>query len=218
MKSIVQPVIVVLGLAFAMTSCGSNPVIDSATPETTRAALLLKDPNLDGQAIFRGIAFGEQALGQVLPEVWRGTTMYDLAPSKLDRDSSLKTINSFVAKLGASDPKFFAALSKSMRSGNPLEVAAALVGVGKVVEGMFPADVAPVTDVALRTFIWKNRFLVKNKVVGTDKYLVRSDIINVWKIIFAQDDIAFNTLFSDSNLKPLQQETLIASLTKRLAI
>jgi SdpC family antimicrobial peptide len=217
MKSIFQAVIVVLGLAFAVTSCGSNPVVEGLTPETTQAALL-KDPNLDGQAIFRGIAFGEKTVGEVLPEIWRGTNIYDLAPSKTDSDSSLKTINSFMSKLASTDAKFFPALSKSMRSGNPLEVEAALVRVGKVVEGMFPSDIAPVTDVALKTFIWKNRFLVKNRVIGTDKYVVRSAWINLYKIIFAQENDAFSVLFSDSNLKALQQETLIASLTKRLAI
>ena len=74
MKSITQAFLLAIGTAFAMTACGSTPASleTPAVLDKTLSVSLLKDPSLDGKAIFRGVAFGEQTLGQVLPEVWRG--------------------------------------------------------------------------------------------------------------------------------------------------
>ena len=223
MKSITQAFLLTIGTAFAMTACGTTPTSleTPAAMENTISLSLLKDPSLDGKAIFRGIAFGEQTLGQVLPEVWRGgVSVHDLAPSKADRDSSLETVNAFVLKLERFDPTFFPALSKSMRSGNPLTVEAALEQTSKTLEKMFPPEVDPLPtgNVSLRLFIYRNKFIYKNKAVATDRYVKPYKYVTVYKSLLTDDNSSLGQLLNDTNLKSFQQETLIANLTKRLAI
>jgi SdpC family antimicrobial peptide len=221
MKSTTAPWLFGIAFALSLTACGTTSPASNGVvvPANAQPLASINDPRLDGQAIFRGIAFGERGLGELLPEIWHGNSVHDLAPGMLERDSSLATVNKTVSRIERFDPDFFASLSKSMRGGDPLAVEAALVRIGDTLEQVFPTTVErePISNVALKKFIWRNKVLVKNRVVAVDRHVVRNAIINLYKIIFAQDEGALEALFSDETLKSLQQESAIANLTKRLA-
>jgi SdpC family antimicrobial peptide len=220
MKSIIQATLVGIGLAFALSACGGTALETSDSAATVRTAAVLKNPTLDGQAIFRGLLFGEQTLGELLPSVWRGRSLHDLAPGTAERDSSLKEINAFTRDFEAANPKFFAGLSKSMRSGNPLQVQTALADIGQAVQVMFPSDGDEDLsgNTALRIFIYRNRFIYKNKVVASNRYIMPYKYIKVYVSALTEDDTPIARLIGADNFKSLEHETLVADLTKRLAL
>ncbi len=219
MNSVSKAVLCLLSLALAMIACSTtSPTINA--PLNTRSLELLKDPNSDGQAIFRGLLFGEQTLGELLPEVWRdGRSLFDLAPDKTERDAGLKTVNAFMQKFEATNKTFFTDLSKSMRSGDPLQVERALGRIGDTVDAMFPNELEPDLsgDTALKLFIYRNRFIYKNKAVASNRYIMPYKYIKVYTSAMLEDDTPLGRLIGADNLKTLAQETLIAGLTKRLA-
>jgi len=249
MNLIKHPLTCLLGMTLALTACGTSAPVPQGVV-TTQAVSALKEPILDGQAIFRGIAFGEQQLGELLPEVWQGVSVHDLASDEQDLKELVSQVDGFVEEVGRFDPTYFADLSASMRSGDPVQVENMLQRTGKTLESMFPEEVqdgsTPVADGANGRFIYRNRFLFRDRVVvrasviGVDRVLIRNtavvrDRVAIRATIVAQNSIVvrerilarlrifsfraeeLDSLFNAVDAGSLKTETVIANLTERMA-
>jgi hypothetical protein len=219
MKWIKHPLTCLFGLTLALSACGTTAPTPEALQTTRSTAALKLEPSVDGQAIFRGIAFGEQQLGELLPEVWQGISVHDLAADEDDLNELLNEVDAFVEEVDRFDPSYFADLSGAMRSGDPIQVEDMLQRTGKTLEAMFPEEAqsdAPVTDGANGRFIFRNRFLfrdrflVLNRFVGVDRVLVKNTFA-FRDTVIAKDKVAFRETFVAKN-SIIARETILARL------
>jgi hypothetical protein len=220
MKLIKHPLAGLFGLTLALSACGTTAPAPTTLARTQALSALELDPRLDGQAIFRGIAFGEQQLGELLPEVWQGISVHDLAADETDLDGLLNEVDAFVEEVDRFAPGYFANLSAAMRSGNPLQVEDMLQNTGTILEGMFPEetrdDVLTAGDAMGGRIIFKNRFiyrdrhLVKNRLVGVDSVLVKNTVA-VRDTVAIKDKVTVRESFVAKN-SIVARETILARL------
>jgi SdpC family antimicrobial peptide len=217
MKHVLFPLMLVGLLA---VSCGQS------VPEhalTTRAvSVALKDSTEDGKAILRGIAFGEQEVGELLPEIWDGVSIHDLAENDKELQNIQAGVDTYMTEIEAADPSLFAEISTSMRSGDPTQVEAALHRVGDLTEKMYQdtaaSDPAPQYEGAKGFFITRNKFIVTNKALVKDRYVGLNTVLVKNQVAVLDTAVVKNVLIWRDSVVVRQTVAVRTTILARLKI
>jgi SdpC family antimicrobial peptide len=112
-----QSAVLMLGIAclftFGCTSDRTVAPLVAASPSLSRS----QTPEFSGEAAFRGIMFGEGAVGGKLHAVWEGRPLLDRVPSQ-HHAKAVQFVDSIVDGIKANDASFFARFGVAVQSGD----------------------------------------------------------------------------------------------------
>jgi SdpC family antimicrobial peptide len=113
LKSVIAVVV-----ASASLSYGLGPTVAWASGGSTAAPAASKRLAYDGETLFRGLFFRQGPVGQQLPDL-------AIAPMAPTADGAA-VLDTLVAQMRQSDPRFFSRFAKGVLSGNRLKILAAI--------------------------------------------------------------------------------------------
>ena len=112
------PVLALVAAGFA--ACADGGGTTPLAPEPSPAA------SLSGEAIFRGLVFGEGVVAQKFPEVWGRITVDDASWTLEQRQAAIAVKRDLIADMRGADPTFFDRFRADMTSGQHLRIARAM--------------------------------------------------------------------------------------------